>query len=142
LRKQSGENCFKEHLIRLYLLLKEVAWYASSMARNLLLTAPPYPVDQALRGVGANLRLARLRRGLTIQEVAGRIGTGVRAVADAEKGKPSSGVAVVAALLWAYDLLGPFSLLADPASDSEGEALARGRDPVRARRSKGLDNDF
>jgi transcriptional regulator with XRE-family HTH domain len=112
------------------------------MARNLLLTAPPYPVDQALRSVGANLRLARLRRGLTIQEVAGKIGTGVRAVADAEKGKPSSGVAVIAALLWAYDLLGPFSLLADPASDSEGEALARGRDPVRARRSKGLDNDF
>ena len=35
-------------------------------------------------------------------EVAQRIGTGRRAVRDAERGKASTGVAVYAALLWAY----------------------------------------
>ena len=35
-------------------------------ARNKLLTAPPYPVEKTLKGLGANLRTARLRRNLTI----------------------------------------------------------------------------
>ena len=57
--------------------------------RNPLLTSPPFPVDQATKTLGANLRNARLRRNLSIQEVAQKIGTGPRAVADAEKGKAS-----------------------------------------------------
>ena len=31
-----------------------------------LLNSPPYPVDEALRRWGANLRLARLARNLTL----------------------------------------------------------------------------
>ena len=58
------------------------------MARkNKLLETPPYAVEQALKHLGANLRTARLRRNLTIQDVAEKIGTGPRAVGDAEKGK-------------------------------------------------------
>ena len=77
-------------------------------ARNQLLEAQPYPVEQALKRLGQNLRTARLRRNLTIQEVAEKIGTGPRAVRDAENGKASTGIAVSAALLWLYDLLQPF----------------------------------
>jgi len=44
-------------------------------ARNPLLAAPPYPVEKALKKLGANLRTARLRRNLTIQEVAEKIAT-------------------------------------------------------------------
>jgi hypothetical protein len=35
-------------------------------ARNQLLEAQPYPVEQALKRLGQNLRTARLRRNLTI----------------------------------------------------------------------------
>jgi transcriptional regulator with XRE-family HTH domain len=111
-------------------------------ARNLLSTAPPYEVEQAITRLGENLRTARLRRNLTIEQVAQKIGTGPRAVMDAEKGKLSTGVATYAALLWAYDLLQPVSELADPASDREGMALERLSGRERARSSKGLDNDF
>jgi transcriptional regulator with XRE-family HTH domain len=111
-------------------------------ARNPLTTAPPYPVEQAMKTLGANLRTARLRRNLTIQEVAGKIGTGPRAVADAEKGKPTTGIAIYAALLWVYDLLGAFTGLANPASDEVGLALARDEERVRARRKDEIDNDF
>lgn len=111
-------------------------------ARNSLLTAPPYPVEQALQRLGANLRTARLRRNLTIAEVAEKIGTGPRAVSDAEKGKPSTGVAVYVALLWAFDLMARFTDVADPASDEEGQALALSRERSRARMAGGLDNDF
>ena len=60
------------------------------VAKNPLLEAPPYPVEQALKRLGENLRLARTRRKLTIEEVAEKIGTGPRAVMDAEKGRPST----------------------------------------------------
>ncbi len=111
-------------------------------ARNKLLTAPPYLVEQTLKKVGRNLRLARLRRKQTIEEVAEKIGTGPRAVRDAESGKASTGIAVYTALLWLYDLLRPFEDLADPLKDEEGLALAAGRENLRARKSGGLDNDF
>ena len=112
------------------------------VARNNLLIAPPYPVEQALKRVGHNLRLARLRRKLTIEEAAQKIGTGTRAVRDAENGKPSTSIAVYTALLWLYDLLQPFEDLADPLKDKEGLTLAADKENKRARKSGGLDNDF
>ncbi len=111
-------------------------------AKNTLTTAPPYPVAQALTRLGANLRTARLRRNLTIREVAEKIGTGPRPVADAEKGKASTGAAVYMALLWAYDLLTPMEAMADPASDREGIARSAQRERGRAQVPQGLDSDF
>jgi len=112
------------------------------VARNNLLESPPYAVEQALKRVGRNLRQARLRRNQTIKEVAQRIGTGPRAVRDAESGKASTGVGIYAALLWAYDLLDPFDRLADPLTDKDGLALAAAKEGKRARKSGDLDNEF
>ena len=111
-------------------------------AKNTLITAPPYPVEQALKRLGANLRTARLRRNLTIEDVAVKIGTGPKPVSDAEKGKPSTSVAVYIALLWAYDLLDQISEVADPARDEEGLALATSRERARTPVKGGLDSDF
>ncbi|HWO35217.1 MAG TPA: helix-turn-helix transcriptional regulator [Candidatus Acidoferrum sp.] len=111
-------------------------------ATNKLFAAPPYPVEKALKTLGTNLRTARLRRKMTIEDVAQRIGTGPRAVMDAEKGKPSSGIAVYTALLWAYGLLGPLEELADPTKDKEGLARESATGRIRARKSGALDNDF
>jgi transcriptional regulator with XRE-family HTH domain len=112
------------------------------VALNNLQKAPPYPVEQALKRLGENLRTARIRRRMKIEDVANRIGTGRRAVMDAEKGKASTGVVVYAALLWLYDLLMPLEELADPLKDKEGLALQTAKGPARVRRSAGLDNDF
>jgi transcriptional regulator with XRE-family HTH domain len=112
------------------------------MPKNQLLASQPYPVERALKALGENLRTARIRRGLTITEVAQKIGAGYRAVMDAERGKPSTGVAAYAALLWLYDLLPGFEDLANPLKDAHGLALARRKQPVRARKPRGLDNDF
>jgi hypothetical protein len=78
----------------------------------------------------------------TIADVAAKIGTGPRAVMEAEKGKPGTSAAVYVALLWAYDLLQDFELLGDPSRDEEGLALARQRERARARHAEGLDDDF
>ena len=111
------------------------------MARkNALMTAPPFEVEQALKRLGADLRTARLRRNLSLETVAGKVGAGVRAIRDAEAGRPGASVAVYAALLWAYDLLRPLAEIADPAQDKEG--LAHERQRKHAYPRKGLDNDF
>lgn len=113
------------------------------VARNPLLTAPPYAVEQSLKRLGADLRTARLRRNLTVGDVAAKIGTGPRAVLDAEKGKPSTSIATYVALLWVFGLLDQFDTVADPLKDAEGAALARAHDRSRARRSGGgLSDDF
>jgi transcriptional regulator with XRE-family HTH domain len=112
------------------------------VAKNQLLQAPPYPVAQALTRLGQNLRTARIRRNLTIEAVAQKIGTGPRAVMDAEKGKVSTTVGVYAALLWAYDLLAPLSDVANPAKDEQGLRLASAKEKKRVRHSTRLDRDF
>jgi len=111
-------------------------------AKNILIKAPPYQVEQEIKRLGTNLRTARLRRNLTIEEVGEKIGTGPRAVTDAEKGKISTSIAVYTALLWVYDLLDPMNKLADPTLDVEGMSLSLAKDRTRARRKGGLDNDF
>ena len=111
-------------------------------ARNTLIAAPPYPVEQTIKRVGANLRTARLRRNLTIEQVAEKIGTGIRAIRTAEQGKVSTGIGVYIALLWVYDLMGPALELADPDKDEAGLAYLSGNERNRARNSNKLDNDF
>jgi len=111
-------------------------------ARNPLLGAPPYQVEQTLKKLGADLKTARLRRGLTAEDAAQKIGTSRFAVAGAEKGKASTSVAVYAALLWAYGLIDRLADIADPSEDEEGSRLALAREPLRARHRRQLSNEF
>jgi transcriptional regulator with XRE-family HTH domain len=110
--------------------------------RNTLYTAPPFAIEQSLKKLGARLRTARLRRNLTLADAAAKIGTGIRAVRDAENGRPSASIGTYWALLWAYDLLAPTEHLADPAKDVEGSVLETKRARGSARRTQALDNDF
>ena len=110
--------------------------------KTALLGAPPYPVEESLRRVGANLRTARLRRNLTLADVAQKIGTGTRAVADAEKGRPGTAVAVYVALLWVYDLIEPLAALADPTRDLVGLSATARRERARPPAVSDLDSDF
>lgn len=111
-------------------------------AKNALTSKPPRAIVQALKRLGANLRVARIRRGLTVRQAAEKIGTGVRAVSDAEKGKSSTSASVYVALLWLFGLMADFERLADPGLDEEGLSLALRREGTRARAPRGLDNDF
>jgi transcriptional regulator with XRE-family HTH domain len=110
--------------------------------RNGIHTAPPFAIEHSLKKFGERLRRARLRRRLTLAEAAAKIGTGIRAVRDAEYGRASASIGTYWALLWAYDLLGPTEVLADPAEDVEGNALETQRARGGRRRRKGLDNEF
>jgi transcriptional regulator with XRE-family HTH domain len=112
------------------------------MRRGHLLSTPPYEVETALKRLGADLRTARLRRNISLAEVAERIGASREVVGDAEHGKPSSSVAIYAALLWSYGMIDRLGAIADPTSDEEGLRLASLRERRHARPQQPLDDDF
>jgi hypothetical protein len=122
--------------------LYQYALEGRMVARNTLLSTPPYAVEQTLRRLGADLRTARVRRNMTIQEVGEKIGAGARAIMDAEKGKPSTSAAVYVGLLWAYGLLSQFDAVAAPNADEEGGMLALTRERSRARTRGRMSDDF
>jgi len=112
--------------------------------KNKLLEMPPFAVEATIQRLGNNLRVARLRRNLTIQQVAEKMGTGLRSISDAEKGKLTTSIGTYIGLLWVYDLLGQLNDVADPGKDDEGQnlALSRERERARHRNEEDLDNDF
>ena len=103
---------------------------------------PPAAVAEALDRLGQNLRTARLRRGLRLADLAERIGVSRFALADIEKGKPTTAVAGYVGALWALGLLDPLRQVADPDRDEEGKILEALRRPKTARTRTRLDNDF
>lgn len=117
--------------------------YPYAMAlRSKLVAAPPYAVEAAVERLGAHLRIARVRRNLSLLEMASRLGVDRHVVADAERGKLTTGIAVYAGLLWALNLLDRLEPVADPALDEEGLALAMNEARTRSYASRKLDNDF
>ena len=116
-------------------------WFAMSKKSHLL-EALPFPVEETLKRLGADLRTARTRRGLTIQAAADKVGVSRFAVMDAERGKPSTGIAIYLAMLWAYDLLDKIAGAIDPASDHIGLALMRADQKKRVRPAETLSDDF
>ena len=104
--------------------------------------SPPAAVEEALDGLGKNIRTARLRRKLRQAELAERMGVSRFLVADLERGKPTTGVAVYLGALWALGLLDQMREVADPDHDEEGKALERARGPRRAGGRRVLSDDF
>lgn len=112
------------------------------MRRSHLLSTPPFEVEAALRRLGADLRTARLRRNITLVEVSERIGASREVVAGAEHGKPSTSMAVYAALLWSYGMVDRLAAIAEPTSDKVGLRLASLRERRHAWTPQSLDDDF
>lgn len=104
--------------------------------------SPPAVVEEALARLGGRLRIARLRRNLTAEELASRIGLSRQTVSAVERGRPGVSAAAVFGALWALRLLDHLEPVADPARDAEGAALELARGRRRARRSAALDDDF
>jgi transcriptional regulator with XRE-family HTH domain len=110
--------------------------------RSRLLEAPPFAVERALQRLGSNIKTARVRRKVTLEELGQKLGVSRRILGDVEKGKPSTGIGIYAAALWALGLLDHLSPVADPTKDAEGLTLAQSRERSKARRIEALDNDF
>ena len=106
------------------------------------MNTPPADVSAILRLVGGNLRTARLRRRLRIQDIADRLGVSRSTITNVEKGKPGVSAATYFGALWALGLLDDARHLADPDRDEEGQILQAARLPSRAPQLQPLRDDF
>lgn len=79
-------------------------------------TLPP-AATQALRSLGENLAIARLRRRESQREWAGRLGCSVPTLIRLERGDPAVGVGLYATALWLIGRAGRLPELAAPAED-------------------------
>jgi transcriptional regulator with XRE-family HTH domain len=110
--------------------------------RNSLMSAPPFAVQEALKSLGNNLRKARLRRNLSLAELAAKLGVDRHVLTDAENGKLGTGAGVYVGMLWAMNLLPSLDGVADPKTDEEGLALSGLDERERARTGGGPSNAF
>ena len=100
-----------------------------------LLAIPPAAAS-ALRALGENLRVARVRRRESQREWAKRLGVSVPTLIRMEKGDAGVGVGIYATALWLMGTVGGLSELAAPAADRGAlendvrRALKRGRSPA------------
>ncbi|NNM73858.1 helix-turn-helix domain-containing protein [Enterovirga aerilata] len=106
-------------------------------------TPLPYEADRALKSLGKNLRTARLRRNLTLDDVAKRIGVHRTTLAQAERGDPTVTAGTYVTACWVYGLANDVAELAAPERDAEGLALEASKARSRARPTLGgMSNDF
>ena len=104
--------------------------------------ALPREVLSQLRRIGNGIKTARVRRHMTQEELAERVGTSWHTIRKIEKGSPVTGIGYYLKALWVLGLFDDVRLLADPERDREGiilESAARG---TRARPRRTLDRDF
>ena len=110
--------------------------------RSQLTKATPFAVENALKRLGGNLRTARLRRNLSLAELASKLGVDRHVLSDAENGKFGTGAGIYVGMLWAMNLLPSLDGVADPKADEEGLALSGLDERERARGGGGPSNAF
>ena len=96
------------------------------------LSALPPAASRALKQLGENLAIARVRRRETQRAWAKRIGVSVPTLIRLEHGDPGVGVGIVATALWMLGRAQALSELADPAKD-RGALEREVRDAVKRR---------
>ena len=96
----------------------------------------------ATQRLGENVRLARVRRRMSQQELAQACGITRKTVYALEKGAHGTTIAAVFAVLWKLGLLSTVQAIADPDADEHGRVLEAARRPQRVRPPAEADNDF
>ena len=102
----------------------------------------PAEVTSAVLRLGENVRLARVRRSLSQEELAHACGITRKTLYALEKGAPGTTIGTAFTVLWKLGLLGTAPALADPEADEHGKILEAARRPKRVRHPVDSDNDF
>src|SRR3546814_875636 len=87
--------------------------------------------EQALRRLGENIRIARLKRRLGMRDFATRIGASESTLARLERGEPGTSIGTLAMALLVLGEIHRLEELLDPASDETGLLLDRKALPKR-----------
>lgn len=94
--------------------------------------ATPTQVSEQVAQLGQRIRLARIRRGWSVAELASKAGISRNTLTALELGKPGTAVGVCFTVLWALGLERTLAGVADPDVDLHGKALEAAQRPKRA----------
>jgi len=102
---------------------------------------PMHVIDQVAL-LGQRIRIARIRRGWSVADLASKAGINRNTLTSLELGKPGTAVGVCFTVLWALGLDRTVDSLADPDADLHGKALEAARRPTRSGKPRKISNDY
>jgi transcriptional regulator with XRE-family HTH domain len=99
-------------------------------------------VSERIAQLGQRIRIARIRRGWSVTDLADKAGINRNTLTALELGRPGTALGVCFSVLWALGLDKSLEAVADPDTDLHGKALEASRRPTRAPRSGKLSDDY
>lgn len=102
----------------------------------------PEQVAERIVQLGQRIRIARIRRGWSVAELAGKAGINRNTLTALELGKPGTAVGVCFTVLWALGLDTSLDAVAEPDTDLHGKALEASRRPARAGKPRKASDDY
>ena len=102
----------------------------------------PMQATERVTQLGQRIRVARIRRGWSVADLASKAGVNRNTLTALELGKPGTAVGVCFTVLWALGLDKSLEAVADPDTDLHGKALEASRRPMRAGKSKKARDDY
>jgi len=102
----------------------------------------PMQVTERIAQLGQRIRIARIRRGWSVAELAGKAGINRNTLTALELGKPGTAVGVCFTVLWALGLDTSLDAVAEPDTDLHGKALEASRRPARAGKPRKTRDDY
>ena len=102
----------------------------------------PLQVTELTSRLGQRIRVARIRRGWSVTELAAKVGINRNTLTALELGRAGTAVGVCFTVLWALGLDRTLDGIADPDADLHGKALEAARRPSRAGKPRKPDADY
>jgi len=102
----------------------------------------PLAVTERAAQLGQRIRLARIRRGWSVIDLAGKAGINRNTLTALEQGKTGTAVGASFTVLWALGLDNSLEAVADPDADLHGKALEASRRPTRAGKARKARDEY
>ena len=102
----------------------------------------PLHVSESISQLGQRIRVARIRRGWSVLDLATKAGVNRNTLTALELGRPGTAIGVCFTVLWALGLEKSLDAVADPDTDAHGKALEASRRPTRAGKPRKTGNDY
>jgi transcriptional regulator with XRE-family HTH domain len=99
-------------------------------------------VSKRVTQLGQRIRIARIRRGLSIVDLADKAGINRNTLNALELGKSGVTLTVFITVLWALGLENTLDSAADPDADTHGKVLEASRQPKRVRKQQLTRDDY
>lgn len=105
-------------------------------------SALPIQATERIKELGHRVRLARMRRGMSIAEAAAKAGINRNTLGALELGKHGVAMSAYVTVLWALGLDKTLDGVAHPDADIHGKTLEASRRPARVRKSRKSKNEY